>query len=247
MPMTKIERLTPAGLADLKREASEFLAYAIGPVTTAVKTRYMWYHELAPLAEYAGYSPAEILGADLYQANLAADESAKQLAEIVAGLKSKRFMFVKAIDYDDETQRMPAMALIDRETAKNEGLLGFPALVPFIIGLSKAAAWIAVATGAGYGALWLFNAWNLPRALEAEAKLINAQNQQKALAYFSRPDVPAADKAVVADHLRKAQQKIGTTSNQGFLDKLTEGIGATGLGITIGLLIAMFMLGAKRR
>lgn len=199
-------------LAAMRRDASEFQAYALGPASRAVLARYAFFLELRR-ATLAGGAHLPI-DPSVTAENLAADDAAVKFAQGVAGLNDGT---LELAHWSDSEQPGAALTLgIVRAGSIPHTLAMWPIVPVIVIGV------------AAYGTWLLVNAWLSVRTLEAQSDALRVKTAAAVTDAVARAGAQSPQAAaMLADALERANNAANNVQ-PGVLDALARGVSSVG-------------------
>lgn len=198
--------MSPAELEGVRAQAADLEALVLGPVSTTVAQRWAFWQSLRTQAAALGASESRLAAymPDVVAANRAADQSARKLAQVIAGLRTGAYELQPWATAQGDIQ----LGVIQRG-----GLGAFP-----LVTVLWSAATAVVAGGA-----WIVaNLWATAKEMQAEAELTRAKTASKItdLVDTVGRDDPQLG-AQLADALGRANDAANRAS-PGLLDSLIQ-------------------------
>lgn len=213
-------------LAAMRRDASDFQAYVLGPVTRSVLGRYAFCQSLEALRESI---PANLL-AEHDQANA----NAVTFARTVRGLNADALEL--AHHMDDEQGSVLTLGIV-RKGAIPTTLSLWPIVPVIVIGAAAYGVWV------------LLDAWLSVRTLEAQNDALRAKTTAAVTAAIAAAPSPAAAEAM-ADALERANNAANNVQ-PGLLDKLAGAASEVGKSVrdssALLLLVGAAWLWSRRK
>lgn len=216
-------------LAAMRRDASEFQAYALGPVSTAVLRRYAFWRELVSPRSVGANSQTitDALQAagivSVIHENDQADDAAVKFAQAVKLLNAGA---LELAHHTDERGQVLQLGVV-RAGSIPTTLQLWPIVPVIVVGAAL------------YGAFVLFDAWLSMRTLEAQSDQLRAKTQAAVSDAVTRAGAQSPQAAsMLADALERANNAAAGVQ-PGLLDRLAGAVSDVGSGIrdSSGLLL----------
>jgi len=226
----RTENITLAQSEKFKADAEALESFIMGPLATVLKERWYSYHRLLPLAKWAGYSAADVLGAELAEENRILNEKTRKIANMVKALNAGKAV----ICWTQETKDSPVVMSVAKADRIPGKLSGWPLVVLIVLGIGAATA----------GVLYLWNAGPKMKNLFSDAEETKAKNESRILAIAEQ--LPPDAKAKVLGELAEARKKAAETEAEDFFNSIGKGIGGAVGGGALLLLAFLFFSSRKK-
>lgn len=221
----QVRAATPAEIVSLRSATATFQQYA-SAVSRAVAARFAYWESLVDTAADFAVDPADIIGAELTQRNVAANEVARKWALVVRALDAGEAQLAAWSETEGGSLHL---GVVRRDTLT---LQGWPLVPLIVVGALSVGAWM------------IADAWLTARTIEADALLLRSQTEaaaSKAVVEASRTNPQAA--AVLADALKRASSQASQPASSVF-DRLLGASGQSTVGIGL-ILAALWLLSRK--